>query len=286
MMKILKSLLVTVASALVFIGYGAPVVKAQTPCDLSKAFFAGTMYFTPVAVSPDEPLNVAMSASFSKPADKANCSTDKIYFVVAYTGNVGSVRASVTKEVKVNMTNNAANARTDFQSFRQLSGATLPAGQSGSLTVRLSIVDKNLATSAENFLTEKSTIITTAVTGNDSGGDTGDVNGNNLNPPPGSSGNNTTNSGSADVGKSFYNPITINSIPEFIVRIINILLILTGMLAVLFIIIGGLRYITSSGNPQAATAAKNTIMYAILGLTFAVLSYAIVNVLTNVLINK
>ncbi len=113
----------------------------------------------------------------------------------------------------------------------------------------------------------------------------GGVGGNPLNPPVGGGGN-TAGSSSPDLGKTFYNPINIESIPEFIVRIINILLILTGMLAVLFIIIGGLRYITSAGNPQNATGAKNTILYAIFGLAFAVLSYAIVNVITNVLINK
>ncbi len=96
----------------------------------------------------------------------------------------------------------------------------------------------------------------------------------------------TVNNGTADVGKTFYNPIDVDNIPAFIVKIIKILLFLSGMLAVLFVIIGGLRYIASQGNSTAMTTAKNTVVYALVGLALAILSYAIVNLITNVLINR
>ncbi len=43
------------------------------------------------------------------------------------------------------------------------------------------------------------------------------------------------------------------------------------------IIIGGLRYVVSGGNATAVTAAKNTILYAIVGVIVALLAYAIIN---------
>ena len=59
--------------------------------------------------------------------------------------------------------------------------------------------------------------------------------------------------------------------------IINTLLFIVGALAVIMIIFGGLRYVTSAGNSSAVTAAKNTILYAIVGLIIAFLAYAAVN---------
>ncbi len=285
-MKSIKFLLLSLLTATLVLGSNIYSAQAQTPCDLSKEIHTGSIDFTPVAVSPDGVLKLRISASISRTQLQQNCSADSIFFILKYTGNIGSVRASSVQEVKADVRGTGVNARAEFASFRQLSGGTLPTGESGSLTVRLYVVDKSTTNGPENFIGEQSTIITTVVTGGDgadNGGNPSDPGNpiNNLNPPK-----NSSNTGSADVGKTFYNPINIDSIPEFIVRVINILLLLTGMLAVLFIIIGGLRYITSSGNPQAVTGAKNTVIYAILGLAFAVLSYAIVNVLTNVLINK
>lgn len=59
-------------------------------------------------------------------------------------------------------------------------------------------------------------------------------------------------------------------------NVINILLFLAGTIAVIMIIIGGIRYITSDGDANKAGQAKNTIIYAIIGLVVAVLSYGIV----------
>ena len=59
--------------------------------------------------------------------------------------------------------------------------------------------------------------------------------------------------------------------------VINILLFIVGVAAVVMLIVGGLRYITSGGDAQAATAAKNTVLYSIIGLIVAVLAYALVD---------
>lgn len=62
-----------------------------------------------------------------------------------------------------------------------------------------------------------------------------------------------------------------------ITQIINILLFLIGAVAVIMIIIGGIRYVLSNGDSSQITGAKNTIMYAVIGLVVALLAYAIVN---------
>ncbi len=66
-------------------------------------------------------------------------------------------------------------------------------------------------------------------------------------------------------------------------NVVNILLYVIGAISVIMLIVGGIRYATSAGNAANVTAAKNTIMYALIGLVIAVLAYAIVNfVLTGV----
>ncbi len=58
--------------------------------------------------------------------------------------------------------------------------------------------------------------------------------------------------------------------------IVDIAFSVAGALALLFIIIGGLRYIFSAGDPQAASQAKNTVIYALVGLVVTILAYSIV----------
>ncbi|MBH1980717.1 hypothetical protein I8H89_04335 [Candidatus Saccharibacteria bacterium] len=62
-----------------------------------------------------------------------------------------------------------------------------------------------------------------------------------------------------------------------VTRIINGMLLMIGIVATIAIIIGGIRYATSNGDANQTKTAKNTIMYAVIGLIVAILSYAIVN---------
>ena len=68
----------------------------------------------------------------------------------------------------------------------------------------------------------------------------------------------------------------IQKINDLIRRIINLLSILVGIVAVIMIIIGGLRYITSGGSDTGVTSAKNTILYAIIGLIIVALAQLLV----------
>jgi hypothetical protein len=59
--------------------------------------------------------------------------------------------------------------------------------------------------------------------------------------------------------------------------VVNVLLFLIGAISVIMLIYGGIRYTTSGGNSANVTAAKNTILYAIIGLIVAFLAFAVVN---------
>ena len=59
--------------------------------------------------------------------------------------------------------------------------------------------------------------------------------------------------------------------------VINILLYILGMVAVIMIVIGGIRYTTSNGDSSAIKSAKDTILYSVIGLIVAILAYSIVN---------
>lgn len=59
--------------------------------------------------------------------------------------------------------------------------------------------------------------------------------------------------------------------------IVNTLLFVLGSIAVVMIVIGGIRYTISNGESSQIKSAKDTIMYAVIGLVVAILAYAIVN---------
>lgn len=72
-----------------------------------------------------------------------------------------------------------------------------------------------------------------------------------------------------------------NSLTNLFATIANILLFLVGAVAVIMLIVGGFRYVTSNGDQNSVTAAKNTILYAIIGIVVAFLAYAAVNFVTT-----
>jgi hypothetical protein len=73
-----------------------------------------------------------------------------------------------------------------------------------------------------------------------------------------------------------------NSLTAVFKTIVNILLFIIGAIAVIMIILGALRYVISAGDASKITQAKNTILYAVIGLVVALLAFAIVNfVLTS-----
>ena len=59
--------------------------------------------------------------------------------------------------------------------------------------------------------------------------------------------------------------------------ILNVVISVLGIVTVVVIIVGGVGYVTSQGDPAKATKARNTILYGVIGLVIALLAFAIVN---------
>ena len=64
-------------------------------------------------------------------------------------------------------------------------------------------------------------------------------------------------------------------------RLTNTILLVVGLISVIMLVYGGLRYILSGGDSKKVTDAKNTILYAIIGLIISLLAFAIVNFVLN-----
>ena len=66
-------------------------------------------------------------------------------------------------------------------------------------------------------------------------------------------------------------------------QVTNTILYVVGIIAVIMLIIGGIRYVVSGGDSKKVTDAKNTVLYAIIGLVVCFLAFAIVNFVINAL---
>lgn len=67
------------------------------------------------------------------------------------------------------------------------------------------------------------------------------------------------------------------TLPDVAINIINAVIGVSGLIAVIFIVIGGFQYMTSTGDATKIQKAKNTILYAVIGLVICALAFAIVN---------
>lgn len=68
-----------------------------------------------------------------------------------------------------------------------------------------------------------------------------------------------------------------DSLNALLTSAVNIFSAIVGVIAVIMIIVGGLRYITSGGDQNKVASAKNTLMYAIIGLIVVALAQLIVH---------
>ena len=71
-------------------------------------------------------------------------------------------------------------------------------------------------------------------------------------------------------------------VENFIRNIIQILVTLAGLLAAGFFVMGGIGYITSSGNPEHLDRSKKTIVYSSLGLAISIGAYVLSNIISDV----
>ncbi|MDO4967312.1 MAG: pilin [Candidatus Saccharibacteria bacterium] len=77
-----------------------------------------------------------------------------------------------------------------------------------------------------------------------------------------------------------------NDLMSTLTTIINVIIGVIGFVAVIVIILGGVQYTTSAGDPGKVKKAKDTILYGIIGLVVALLAFAIVNFVLTAVMGK
>lgn len=87
----------------------------------------------------------------------------------------------------------------------------------------------------------------------------------------------------ADVRKANGCDGSTDELPKAVTGIVNGIIGILASVAVIFIVVGGIQYMTSAGDAGKVKTAKNTILYALIGLVVCVLAFAIVNWLIAVL---
>lgn len=91
----------------------------------------------------------------------------------------------------------------------------------------------------------------------------------------------------AEDAQNLLNQITPSWAPTSLTGAIQVILssvlAIVLLIALVMLIIGGIRYTTSSGNADAVKGAKNQILYAIIGVVVVVLSFAVVQFIFNAL---
>ena len=70
---------------------------------------------------------------------------------------------------------------------------------------------------------------------------------------------------------------------DVVVNIITVIISILGIVAVVVLIIGGIGYMTSSGDSAKVKRARDTILYAIIGLVICALAFGIVNFAVSII---
>jgi len=73
-----------------------------------------------------------------------------------------------------------------------------------------------------------------------------------------------------------------NLIGKLIGDILPIVLGIAGFLTVIFVIISGIQFVTSSGNPEAAAAARSRLIFALVGFIVIILAFAITQIVDRI----
>lgn len=71
------------------------------------------------------------------------------------------------------------------------------------------------------------------------------------------------------------------SVEGVVESVLDVLFYVVGIASVIMLIIGGIRYVVSGGDQNAVAGAKNTILYAVVGLVIAFAAFAISNFVIN-----
>jgi hypothetical protein len=83
------------------------------------------------------------------------------------------------------------------------------------------------------------------------------------------------------ISNGAYNSASTSSVQNLLTTAVNIFSIVVGIIAVIMIVVGGFKYITSGGESSKVSGAQSTILYALVGLVIVVLAQVIVHFVLN-----
>jgi len=72
---------------------------------------------------------------------------------------------------------------------------------------------------------------------------------------------------------------------QVVTLVLNTLMWTVAALAIVFVVVGGIKYVTSGGDEKKVASAKNTILYAVIGLIVAILARVIIGVVISMITN-
>lgn len=70
----------------------------------------------------------------------------------------------------------------------------------------------------------------------------------------------------------------VDSVIKVVVKLLSVA---TGSVAIIMILVSGIKYITSGGDSNKVASAKNTLVYALIGVAIAAAAYALVSFAVN-----
>jgi hypothetical protein len=75
---------------------------------------------------------------------------------------------------------------------------------------------------------------------------------------------------------------TLKCVPIVFNNLISALLAFSGVVAVVLIVLGGIQFLTSGGDPIKVEKARKTIMFAVIGFALVLLSFVIMKVVSTI----
>lgn len=89
------------------------------------------------------------------------------------------------------------------------------------------------------------------------------------------------NTGGQGLSYTLQNPLAFDSIQDFIVAILNIIIVIATPIVVIFIILAGFKYVTARGNANEIQEATRALTYAIIGGVLIIGAVAIAEIIKN-----
>ena len=93
-------------------------------------------------------------------------------------------------------------------------------------------------------------------------------------PPP-------ATGGGSGIGYRLENPLAFKTLQDFIVAILNVIIIIATPIVVIFIVLAGFKYVTARGNPAEIQKATTALTYAVIGGVLILGAVAIAEIIKN-----